>query len=94
MRTIGSLSSGERQSLAGLLALASAESRAVIKLVVLDEPFAHLDPEHQAIQMARLQRLCRAPNAPAVLVISHGHVETLLSMIPGSERLHLKTAAR
>ncbi|MFZ4099495.1 MAG: hypothetical protein ACOYKZ_04115 [Chlamydiia bacterium] len=85
LRNIGSLSSGERQSLIGLLTLVEAGQRSKLALVVLDEPLAHLDAQQRQVQMERLVGLTKLPRAPALLVITHGHAQEIAGTLPGSQ---------
>lgn len=79
-RVYGTLSSGEKQRLNTLL-LTEKTLHQSAKLVILDEPLEHLDEENMLHQMQMLQKIQNSINPPALLIITHKHVEKFQSIL-------------
>jgi len=84
-RVFGTLSQGEQQKV--LIARSSMARR---KLLILDEPCAGLDPGARESLLEGIERLTRAPDAPAMVLVTH-HVEEIM---PGFTQTLVVRAAR
>lgn len=74
-RVFASLSSGEKRRLICTLSLEKATVSSEIKLLILDEPLAHLDSHSIDLQIQTMRRMQELPHAPPLLIISHLHVD-------------------
>lgn len=88
-RIFSTLSAGEKRRLLCTLSLESALLRKMTKLIILDEPLAHLDADSIQKQIESIQRFQLQPNAPALLLISHQHIEELSEKMTASQILTL-----
>lgn len=79
-RTFASLSSGEKKRLLVLLSLEMALTSQV-KLIILDEPLAHLDKESIQLQIHTIRQLQQTPHAPSLLLISHLFLDELFNQL-------------
>lgn len=79
-RVYGTLSSGEKQRLNTLLLMEKTLQQST-KLVIFDEPLEHLDEENMLYQMHMLQKIQNSVNPPALLIITHKHVEKIQSLL-------------
>lgn len=86
-RVFSSLSSGEKRRMMCLLALESARHHSGLKLVILDEPFTHLDAENLQQQLHVIQQIQRLNDAPAQLIISHSFIEEIRAGLEGVQVL-------
>jgi ABC-type molybdenum transport system ATPase subunit/photorepair protein PhrA len=68
----------------GVLAYELAATFPEVRLIILDEPLAHLDGESMQAQIQMFQRMQGLPSAPSLLVISHLFIKDLTT--------HLKQA--
>lgn len=73
-RVYGTLSSGEKQRLNTLL-LREKTLHHGAKFTIFDEPLEHLDEDNMRHQMQMLQKIQNSPHPPAILIITHKHVE-------------------
>jgi ABC-type cobalamin/Fe3+-siderophores transport system ATPase subunit len=80
-RVFGTLSSGEKKRLMALLAQQEAVTCEDVRLVVLDEPLAHLDDASINDQLLVIQAIQQLPNPPAILIISHAHIRRLVDSL-------------
>jgi energy-coupling factor transporter ATP-binding protein EcfA2 len=76
-RAFSTMSSGERRRFTSLLALESCRSIPAIRLVILDEPLAHLDADNIQCQLDVISKIQTLSNPPSLLIISHHHIEEL-----------------
>lgn len=88
-RVFSSLSSGEKRRLICALSLEMAKVLDQIKLLILDEPLAHLDAQSIESQIQTIRRIQELPHAPALLIISHLHVDALSKQLSNAEVLAL-----
>lgn len=78
-RQWNSASGGERQR-----ALISRSLLADPKLLLLDEPFNHLDAHHTQSALDLLRQFMVAPRAPSMVIIAHGEEkQMLMDMLQG-----------
>jgi energy-coupling factor transporter ATP-binding protein EcfA2 len=73
-RVFASLSSGERRRLICALSYETAKVFDQLKLIILDEPLAHLDSHSIDLQMQTMGCIQKLPHAPPMLIISHHHI--------------------
>jgi len=97
-RIFSTLSSGEKRRFVVLLALELAKvklarrEQACIKLMILDEPLAHLDQENMEIQIetiAKMQQLQPLHLAPSIFIISHHFTDELAQGLRGVQCVRL-----
>lgn len=81
-RVFSTLSAGEKRRIITLLAHEMSKANQSIKMVILDEPLAHLDEENLNLQIHEIQKIQTLPNPPSVLIISHHFIEEI------KEKLH------
>ena len=74
-RIFGTLSQGEQQRV-----LIGRAWMARLKLLILDEPCAGLDPAARESLLEGLEKIARADDAPALIVVTH-HVEEIIPAI-------------
>ncbi|MFV0339898.1 MAG: hypothetical protein ACK5MA_04590 [Parachlamydiaceae bacterium] len=75
-RVFCTLSSGEQRRFVNLLTIETAKSNPNAKLVLFDEPLAHLDCTNIQNQIGLLAKLQKEINLP-ILIISHHHLDEL-----------------
>lgn len=75
-RVFCTLSSGEQRRLVNLLTIESAKSNPEAKLILFDEPLAHLDSANIQNQIELLAKMKREIDLPT-LIISHHHLSEL-----------------
>ncbi len=80
-RVFLTLSSGEKRRLICTLALERAKVTNQVKLLILDEPLAHLDIQSIEDQIQTICAIQKLPQAPALLIISHLHVTELAKQL-------------
>jgi iron complex transport system ATP-binding protein len=71
-RTFGTLSQGEQQKV-----LIGRAWMARLRLLILDEPCAGLDPAARESLLEGIQNLAQDPEAPSILLVTH-HVEEIM----------------
>ena len=85
-RIFSTLSMGERRRIGILLALETARSRKV-KLVVLDEPLAHLDKTNMVHQVDGIREIQNHSTPPSIILISHHFVEEMKESLQQTEEI-------
>ena len=88
-RIFSTLSSGERRRVITTLSFEKAATCMDVKLLILDEPLAHLDFESIQMQILTLRRLQELPHSPAMLIISHLHLDELRKQLSDVQILSL-----
>jgi energy-coupling factor transporter ATP-binding protein EcfA2 len=84
-RVFATLSSGEKRRMMSILSLEIAAVNPDIKLIILDEPLAHLDMDSVRLQINTLKQMQEQPYAPPLLIISHIHIEELMKSLLNAE---------
>ena len=79
--SFSTLSSGEKRRLICTLALEKTKTKPQIKLLILDEPLAQLDSASIQDQIDILHQIQKLPHAPALLIISHHHIDELTKQL-------------
>lgn len=74
-RLFDTLSAGEKRRLVATIAFESVKSSKEIKLVILDEPFTHLDKDSINRQLETIRHLQKMSSAPSILIISHHFID-------------------
>lgn len=80
-RVYGTLSPGEQSSLNFEVAKTMIEATTP-KVVIFDEPLAHLDEKNRKLQLERLRALQESSESVALLIVSHGDLQELTEGLP------------
>ena len=88
-RSFVSLSAGEKSRIFCLLAHETTFVNESLRLLIFDEPFAHLDQENCDYQLETIQKITKSPIPPAILLVSHQYVSKVRNTIPHSFELSL-----
>ena len=88
-RNFATLSSGEKKRIVTLLALESCRTKKDIRLVILDEPLANLDPVNIDSQLNTLHALQELPVPPSLLIISHVSIQEIKEKLPRVTEIEL-----
>lgn len=89
-RVFCTLSAGEQRRLLNILTIETAKSSKKTRLVIFDEPLAHLDEENVKKQIDRLSRF-QKDTAFAVLVITHHHIQEIKQVIKDIHHLSISS---
>ncbi|PJD98124.1 MAG: hypothetical protein CK425_00065 [Parachlamydia sp.] len=79
-RVFCTLSAGEQRRLVNLLTIEQACSNKKTRLVIFDEPLAHLDERNVLCQLKLLAELQLQRELP-ILIISHHHIEEICNIL-------------
>lgn len=74
-RLFSTLSSGEKRRISTLLALEYCKLNLKTSLIILDEPFTHLDSENIEFQIHTIKQILKLPSSPSLLLISHQDID-------------------
>lgn len=80
-RFFETLSSGEKRRVITTLAFETAKNTKGIKLVILDEPFTHLDAQSIQKQLETILHMQKILSPPSILIISHHFTEEITSFL-------------
>lgn len=92
-RVYSTLSAGEKSSLNFEVAKSTIEETGV-KVIIFDEPLAHLDERNRKLQLERLRALQESNRAVALIIVSHGSLQELKEGLPRVNVVHMYEDAK